>query len=320
MNPFRYATAQSPARAVELVAENGRFFAGGIDVLGELKDGLDAPDLLVNVKQLPGTRAITSAGTTWQLGANVTLTEIAEHDALRAAFPGLAEAAEEVGSPQIRNVATLAGNLAQHSRCWYYRHADIPCLKNQGDRCYARNGKNRHHSLFSGNPCISPVVSNLGIALTALDATVRVYRGGQEQTLTMPELYQMAWFNPIAHHSLQPQDLILGVDIPTQRPQSTYLQVSDKGGFDWALVSCAAAARVANGILHDPRVVLGVVAPIPYQQDAVHTLLDGQPLTPERAAEAADRLLADAQPLADNGYKVPMAHALVRRTLLKLIA
>jgi xanthine dehydrogenase YagS FAD-binding subunit len=320
MKPFQYATAHSIATAVDLVADDGRFFAGGIDVLGELKDGLTAPDILVNVKALPETTAITPGDDLWHIGANVTLADLAAHPEVQVRFPGLAEAAAGVGSPQIRNVATVAGNLAQHSRCWYYRHKDIDCLKTGGETCYARRGNNRHHSLFSGNPCISPVVSNLAVVLAALGAEVLVYRGETTLRMSIPELYEMAWYNSQAHHSLRPADLILGVEIPTRATASTYQQVSEKGGFDWALVSCAAAARVEGNQLHQPRVVLGVVAPVPYQQEVVNQWLDGKTLTLSLAAEAAERLLADARPRAYNGYKVPLAQALVQRTLMRLVA
>lgn len=320
MKPFQYATATSVESAVDLVSNNGRYFAGGIDVLGELKDGLSEPDLLVNVKELPGTQAITPGDGRWTVGANVKVADLASDAELGKTFPGLAEAALEVASPQIRNVATLGGNLAQHSRCWYYRHRDIQCLKGGGDTCYARVGKNRHHSIFSGNPCISPVVSNLSVMLAALDATAHVFRRGETRALSIDELYEMAWMNPLAHHSLGPRDLIVSVEIPTTANRSAYIQVSDKSSFDWALVSCAAAARVQDGVLSEARVVLGAVAPIPYQREEANALLNGQRLTPELAARVADQLLEEAEPFADNGYKVPMAKALVQRTLMRLVA
>ena len=164
MNPFQYVNPRTADSAVAEVADKGRFLAGGIDVLGEMKEYIAQPRRLVNVKELPGTRDI-ARGKEWTIGANVTIAELEHDDELKRVFPGLQQAAAEVGSPQIRNVATVGGNLAQHSRCWYYRHRDIRCLKKGGDTCYAREGENKYHSLFSGNPCISPVVSNLAIAL-----------------------------------------------------------------------------------------------------------------------------------------------------------
>jgi xanthine dehydrogenase YagS FAD-binding subunit len=320
MKTFEYVTAQTPESAAALVEDGGRYFAGGIDLLGEMKDHIDQPKRLVNVKALPQTRDITQ-GDAWSIGANVTVAEIAASESIRATFPGLAEAAADVGSPQIRNVATLGGNLGQHSRCWYYRHRDVKCLKKGGATCYAREGENKYHSLFSGNPCISPTPSNLGVALTALGATAIVLREKKMVNMPMRDLYHDAWVNPIAHNSLRPADLILRVEIPAvPQSRSAYLQVSEKHDFDWALVSCSAAARVAGKKLSGTRIVLGQVAPVPYESDTANAFLDGKELDDAVAAQAADRLLEGAMPLEHNRYKVPLAHALIRRTLLKLVS
>jgi xanthine dehydrogenase YagS FAD-binding subunit len=321
MKPFAYVIAQTPESAVELVRNQGRFIAGGIDLLGELKEHIAEPKLLVNVKGLPGTQEIAPAADRWVIGANVTLAVLAAHTGLRQTFPGLAEAAGEVGSPQMRNVATVGGNLAQHSRCWYYRHRDIRCLKKGGATCYAREGENKYHSLFSGATCLSPAVSNLAVALTALGASVVVQRGAKPATLTMAQLYESAWENPRAHHSLKPTDLILRVEIPVAAGgRSVYLQMAEKSDFDWALVSCAAAARVEGGTLRGVRVVLGAVAPIPWQVDEANAFLEGKAPTDEVAAQVAALILRDAEPLAHNAYKVPLARALVRRALAKLVS
>jgi xanthine dehydrogenase YagS FAD-binding subunit len=318
MKAFEYATALSTDSARELVANNGAYLAGGNDLLGLLKDYLVSADRLVNIKSVPGLDKIERNHRTWKIGALVTVAQI-EHDPdVRKAFPGLHEAASEIASQQIRNVATVGGNLAQHSRCWYFRHRDTVCLKKHGDLCYARNGENRYHSLFTGNTCISPVVSSLATTFTALDATAVVLRDGKETRMSMAELYQRAWENPLAHNSLEPGDLILHVEIPTSRRQSAYLQVSDKHAFDWALVSCAAAAEVDGGKLKSPRVALGSISPVPHQVEAANQFLEGKALDDTVATAAADMILKDARPLEHNAYKVPMAHALIRRTLLKL--
>jgi xanthine dehydrogenase YagS FAD-binding subunit len=319
MKPFAYVTARTPESAVGLVRDRGRFIAGGIDLLGELKERIAEPKTLVNVKALPGTQEITRAGDKWVVGANVTLAALAAHADLRRALPGLAEAADAVGSPQMRNVATVGGNLAQHSRCWYYRHRDVRCLKKGGATCYARDGENKYHSLFSNATCLSPVVSNLATALTALDARVLVQRGPKPELLTMVQLYASAWDNPRAHNSLRAADLILQVEIPAASGgRSVYLQMAEKSDFDWALVSCAAAAQVNGRTLHRARVVLGAVAPVPWQVDEANALLEGKELTDALTAQVADLILRDAEPLAHNAYKVPLAHALIRRALAKL--
>ena len=324
MNPFQYTTAGSPDEAVSLIGKNGRYLGGGIDLLGEMKDYIVSPDILVDVKGvfLPAPPDKVPNGAiaeqTQYLHGNMTVADIASDATIKGAFPGLSEAASEVGSPQIRNVATLAGNLLQHSRCWYYRQPDIVCLKRGGTTCYGQDGENKYLSLFSGCSCISPTVSNLAVMLTALNAEVWVERRVERATMTMAELYHESWLNPLVHNSLAPHDFLFGVRIPLSRTRSAYRQVSEKSEFDWALVSCAAAGNVTGGTITDARVVLGAVAPVPYMVEAANAYLEGKPLTDEHASKAADIVLQDAKPLAQNGYKVPIAHALIRRTLLAL--
>src|SRR6516162_4925372 len=319
MKAFEYATALSADSARQLVADHGAYLAGGNDLLGLLKDYLiPGPNILVNVKSLPGLNQIERGDRSWTIGALVTIAEI-EHDAgIAKIFPGLRDTAAEIASPQIRNVATIGGNLAQHSRCWYFRQRDVVCLKKGGDLCYAREGDNRYHCLFSGNDCISPVVSSLATIFAALDASAVVLRDGKETRQSMAELYQKAWVEPTAHNSLTPGDLILRVEIPTRRTASAYMQVSDKHTFDWALVSCAAAANVSGGKLSQPRIALGSISPVPHQVGLAHTFLDGRVLDDDTVSQAADLILKDAKPLEHNAYKLPMARALIRRTLLKL--
>ena len=196
MKPFAYATAASIESARQLVANHGAYLAGGNDLLGRLKEYLTEAALLVNVKALPDLNRVEPGPEHWIIGALVTVAQIENHPELKQAFPGLQAAAAEVGSQQIRNVATVGGNLAQHSRCWYYRHRDTLCLKKHGDTCYARHGENRYHSLFTGNPCISPVVSNLAVALAALDATVVVQRESQAARLSLARVLRQSLGEP----------------------------------------------------------------------------------------------------------------------------
>jgi len=318
MKSFEYATALSTDSARSLLASNGAYLAGGNDLLGLLKEYLVNADILVNIKSLPGLDKIEQGQGSWTIGALVTVAQIENDPEIKKTFPGLHDAAADVASQQIRNVATVGGNLAQHSRCWYFRHRDTVCLKKRGDLCYARNGESRYHSLFTGNSCISPVVSSLATTFAALDATAIVLRDGKETRMSMADLYARAWENPLAHNSLNPGDLILRVEIPTARPHSAYMQASDKHSFDWALVSCAVAARVDGDRLKSPRVALGSISPVPHQVEAANQFLDGKVLDDGVATQAADLILKDAKPLEHNAYKVPMAQALIRRTLLKL--
>jgi xanthine dehydrogenase YagS FAD-binding subunit len=318
MKNFEYARARSVDGAIQLSTSGSRFLAGGIDLLGEMKEYILSPERVIDLKTIPDLDRIDTSAGTWKLGANITIAEIANNGQIIATLPGLAEAASEVGSPQIRNVATLGGNLAQHSRCWYYRHRDLRCLKRGGSTCNAREGENKYHSLFSGNPCISPIVSNLAVILAALDARINVRRADKELALTIGELYSDAWNNPLAHNSLLPGDLIVHVEIPTQKNRSTYLQVSEKGDFDWALVSCAAAGRNTGDHWADVSVYLGAVAPTPYRVE--FSLPEGGALSREAIESIAGSIASKATPLAHNGYKVPIAQALVRRALTRIVS
>ncbi len=319
MKAFRYVTARTPDSAIELVADEGLYLAGGIDLLGELKENLTEPALLVNIKALPGIRDITPGESRWTIGAGTTLAALAAHAGLREHFPALAGAAAAVGSPQMRAVATVGGNLAQHSRCWYYRHRDLTCLKKGGKQCFARGGENKFHSLFTGCRCLSPCVSNLAVALAVLDASVVVQRDRRVTALPLAELYASAWTGARVHNSLKPGDLILRIELPVVAGRrSTYLQQGEKRGFDWALVSCAAAGRLVDGRLRDARVALGCVAPIPWRRKEADALLEGQPPSEVTSTAAADALLRDAEPQEHNGYKLPLARTLVRRAVAAL--
>jgi xanthine dehydrogenase YagS FAD-binding subunit len=333
MNPFQYVNAQTADQAVEAVGKNGRYLAGGIDLLGEMKDYIVSPDVLVNVKEVSDGGArfvegrttpplVVSGNSPVKIGSLVTIAEIAEHPDIKAKLPGLAEAASEVGSPQIRNVATIGGNLLQHSRCWYYRQPDIVCLKRGGTTCYGPEGENKYLALFSGCACVTAFTSNLGVILSALDAEVLVKRPAGEKSFGKPvpmqHLYSKAWTDPLAHSSLHPSDFMEAVWVPTKRTYSAYRQQSEKSEFDWAMVSCAAAGNVRDGKIYDARVALGAVAPVPYLVAGAHHFLEGKTLNEETVSKAADLILKDAKPLAQNGYKVPLAHTLIRRTLLAL--
>jgi xanthine dehydrogenase YagS FAD-binding subunit len=320
MNAFEYVNALSIKSAPELAGTDGKYLAGGIDLLGEMKEYIVSPPRVVNVKSIPGLNALAIRGGPLLVGANVTIAKLAEEPIVQKSWPALAEAASEVGSPQIRAVATVGGNLAQHSRCWYYRQRDLSCLKRGGNTCYGRDGQNKYLSIFTGNPCISPAVSNLAVALAALDAQVTILRQGEDKTLTISELYQDAWNNPLAQNSLQPGDLITSVSVSPSAGKSAYLQMSEKSDFDWALVSCAVAGKVEGGKISGVRIVLGSVAPVPLICEEAAKSLEGKMLDEKSAAEAATVALAKAKPFAHNGYKVPIARALIRRALLKLVA
>ena len=316
MKNFEYIKAQTAESACEVAGKTTRFHGGGIDLLGEMKDYIDSPTRVIDVSGLD--RTITDAGDHWKLGGAVRLVDIENHAGLKKSLPGLVQAADHVGSPQIRKLATVGGNIAQHSRCWYYRHPDVKCLKAGGSTCYAQEGINKFHSIFFEGACLSPVVSNLGTALSALDATVQVMRKGQVRDMTMEAFYEDADVNPVAHNSLKPDELVVSVKIPKTRSVSAYIQVSEKETFDWALVSCAVAANMKNNILSDVRLYLGVVSPVPHTNVDAIRKLEGVRLSEAVVKEATDLLLKGADTSEHNRYKVPLAATVAKRAIIAL--
>ena len=277
MKAFEYARRNPPRVPPTLLGRNGRYIAGGIDILGEIKDQLSRSKAAGEHQVAAGFARDQAGPQCWSIGANVTVAELAAHAECGRSFPGMAEAAAEVGSPQIRNVATLGGNLAQHSRCWYYRHPDVRCLKEGGSTCYAREGENKFHSLFTGNPCISPMPSNLAIALMALEATAHVQRAGKVVTMSMRDLYRKGVVESArAIIRSTPADLILHVEVPVRQTRSAYLQMA-RSTISTGPWSVAPRRRALNGKkLTGARVVLGQVAPVPYRSDDADKFLEGK--------------------------------------------
>lgn len=321
MKPFSYMRAYSADSALNALSAKSSLMAGGIDLLGELKEGLVEPDTLISVKAIPELDAIEQTTAGWRLGANVTLAELASHEELGKALPAITEAARRAASPQIRNVSTIGGNLAQHSRCWYYRHRDVHCLKKGGSTCFAQEGQNKYHSLFTGSRCLSPLVSNLATALSALDATVVLRRRAGDVRMPIAKLYEKAWAMARMHNSLTPEEMITAIEIPFRTAPCAYLQKSEKSEFDWALVSCATRLELdETGTVKAARIVLGVVAPIPYRDERAENSLVGGPVDETRALAAADLLLRRARAQEHNAYKIPLARALIKRALLQAAA
>lgn len=316
MKPFSYMRALSVDTAVAEASGRNRLLAGGIDLLGELKEGITEADCIVSISRIPGLDRIERTAGGWKIGANVTIAALASHADLQQALPGLAEAAGQVASPQIRNVSTVAGNLLQHSRCWYYRHRDVQCMRKGGSVCYAREGEHKYHCLYAGGYCISPLVSNLAVALDTLEAAVVVRGRGGERRLTMAQLYAPAWEDFAVHHALAADEMLTAIEIPVSSRRSAYVQVAEKAAFDWALVSCAVSLEMQGATARGVRIALGAVAPVPYRDERAERALEGRALDELSLDTAATLLLEKAESLPHNAYKVPIVRALVKRALL----
>lgn len=319
MKSFEYLQPQTVADAVRLLNQPDTMaIAGGQDLLGAMKDGLFEPERLVNLKSLPGLREIRETPTGLRIGALVTLSEIAAHPVIRRDYTALAEAAESVATPQIRNVGTLGGNLCQRPRCWYYRDPHTPCAKKGGEICYAVRGDNRYHAIISPGPCYIVHPSDCAPALIALGATVTIVGQKGERTLPLRQFFQMPDKNLLGENILQRGELVTHVTVPKPAPgtRSTYLKVREKDSFDWALVAAAVALQIQGGVCRSASIVLGGVAPIPYDSPEAARAIVGKAITTQTAAAAGKAAVSKATPLEHNAYKVPLAEAVVKRAIL----
>ncbi len=328
MKTFTNVNAKDLQDAVRL-AQQGRhdghqvsFSGGGSDLLGLVKERLVTPDLVVNLRQA-GARDETAGVQINDDGALIggltTLNTLSRHAAIRRSFTVLAEAAENVATPQIRSVGTLAGNVCQRPWCWYYRNG-FPCYKAGGNQCFSFAGENHFHAIFGGGPSYIVHPSDTAPALVALDATFGLVGPTGERTVAAADFFVLPRRNASAENILEDDELLARVDIPAlpEGSRSAYHKVMDRESWTHAIVSAAVILTMNGDICRNARIVLGGVAPIPWAVPQAARLLDGQRLTPELASRVADVALADAQPLSHNAYKVPLTRAVIERTLLDL--
>jgi xanthine dehydrogenase YagS FAD-binding subunit len=325
MKAFEYINPRDLRHASALLGtdpKRARLLAGGIDLLGEMKEHIIEPERLVNLKALDELKYLRVGATGLQIGALTTLSEIAAHPQIRARYTTLAEAAQSVGTPQIRNVGTLGGNLCQRPRCWYYRDETILCLKKGGSRCYAADGDNKFNAILGGGPSYIVHPSDCAPALVALNATVEVSGPMGVRRMPLERFFILPTQNPLRENVLQPNEIVTAVSVPVPAAgtKSTYVKFMEKDSFDWAVSAVAASLTVVNGVCRDARIVLGGVAPIPWRSKEAEAVLKGKKITAELAARAAQAALAKARPLERNAYKVPLTKTLVRRAIMEISA
>lgn len=324
MQPFALIRPQSLASARSRVQERPQervFRAGGVDLIDRMKEGLEAPAELVELASLQDEvgkqmKALTGGASGWEIGALVTLGQLEANTDLDAGYAALREAAASAATPGIRNLATVGGNLLQRPRCWYYRAADLVCLKKGGTACLAVTGENRYHAILGGGPSFIVHPSTLACALVALDASVEI-AGDAARKIPLAELFVSPKTDAKREHSLAGGEVLVRVMVPAAAAdrRSAYAAVKEKQSHDWPLVEVAVSLSLEAGKMKGARVVLGHVAPVPWRSAEAEAALEGKAPTAEVFAEAAKLALAAARPLKHNAYKVPLAHGLLRETL-----
>jgi xanthine dehydrogenase YagS FAD-binding subunit len=325
VNPIANVNARDVKDAVDSlvrVRKQGRQVSvtgGGTDLLGMMKERLVRPDVLVNLKTIRGLSGIAADASGVKIGALTTLATLGRDPVITTRYPLLAEAANSVGTPQIRNLATLGGNICQRPWCWYFRNA-FPCYKNGGNRCFAPTGENQLHAIFGGGPSYIVHPSDTAPALVALDARIRIAGPAGERIVPAADFFALPKLNPARENVLADDEVVAEILIPPPAPssRSTYRKLLDREAWTHAVVSAAVTLQMEGAICRDARIVLGGVAPIPWDRPRAAEVLRGKRLSPEVAAEAARIAVEDARPMTKNAYKVALTSALIRRTLVSL--
>ncbi|MEM7305865.1 MAG: xanthine dehydrogenase family protein subunit M [Planctomycetota bacterium] len=299
-----------------------KVYAGGQDLLGEMKEHLEEPDAVVNLKGIEGLDRIVPLGDGGlEVGALVTLRALEREPWIQERFPMLAEAAAAVGSPQIRAAGTVGGNLCQRPRCWYYRNEHTVCLKKGGDECFSFEGMNKYNAVLGGGPSYIVHPSDLAPALISYDAEVTLAGPGGERTLSLDEFYMLPSEGDVTKETrLAPNEILTRIRIPGGRQawRSTYMKVRERGAFDFALSAVALALRLEDGTVREARLTLGGVATKPWRCPRAEKLLVGKRIDDATCRAAGQEAMRGAEPLDHNEYKIPMTQGLLTKALRKL--
>jgi xanthine dehydrogenase YagS FAD-binding subunit len=318
MHPFAYHAADSLADAVRSLADVGTTpLGGGTDLLVLIEEGLATPNVLVDLRRLPGARGVTveSDGVV-RVGGATRLSELAQNAIVRDRFPALAQACEAVGTPALRNMGTIGGNLCQRPRCWYFRR-NIRCHKNGGDSCPAVDGENQYLAILGGGPCYIVHPSDPAVALTALGARVEVTGPGGSRWLEIDRFYSLPSQRMEHETVLEHSEFVTALALPPESKGGVqrYYKVMQRGTWDFALVSLAAVKRPDGEV----RLVLGGVAPRPWRvTSSVEEDVSTGGLDDDAIETLATRALIDAEPLSKNGYKVELAASVLREAMAEL--
>jgi xanthine dehydrogenase YagS FAD-binding subunit len=319
MNGFEWAEPRTVDEALALLDAGAVAKAGGVDLLDLMKEGLAAPKRLVSLRRLPGLDRLEGDVTRGlAIGPLVTLAQLDASPLVRATWGALADAAGRAATPQIRNQATVGGNLLQRPRCWYFRAADLACVKKGGPRCLAQAGDHRFHAIFENGRCAAVHPSALAVPLVALGARLEVTSKDGRRELPLEEVFVRADVDPTREHALGPDELITAVRLPAAPGglRSAYLKQGEKDSYDWPLVDVAVALELEGGRCARASVVLGHVAHVPWRARAAEEALAGKTLDEALAATAAAAAVRGATPLPGNGYKTRLVEVVVRRALL----
>jgi xanthine dehydrogenase YagS FAD-binding subunit len=316
--PFSYFAARSEREALAAAAQGGRYIAGGTTLIDLMREEVERPQRLIDINGL-ALRAIALESDRLIIGALARMADVASDSRAARVQPLIVEALLEGASPQLRNMASIGGNLLQRVRCPYFRTLDAPCNKRvPGSGCAAIEGFNGTHAILgTSEHCVATHPSDLAVALVALDAIVHARGPGGERRFPVEDLYRIPGNTPHLEHTLEPGELIVAVEVPNAAyaRRARYLKVRDRASYEFAVVSAAVALDIDNGVIRSARVAAGGVGTKPWRMRASESVVAGEPPIRETWEKAAARAIEGAQPLAGNAYKVE----LLRRTIVRAL-
>jgi xanthine dehydrogenase YagS FAD-binding subunit len=322
MRSFEYLSPANTKQATSLLSASWgqtEIIAGGTDLLALMKEDVITPKRLVNIKEIQELRGVKSTPQGLRIGALTTLAELTEDDGIRKSHPALAEAIHEAASPQIRNMATLGGNLCQRPRCWYFRSGLGLLPKDETGKDLVTDGENRYHAIL-GNDGPAKFVSPSTIVpvLIAYNATIRLEGPKGKRELPLAKFYVIPKTEAEREHDLRPNEIVTEVLVPPSDGwKVAHYEVRQKAAFDWPLAVAAVALKTDGSTVQSARVVLGHVAPIPWPSPPAEAALKGQAISEESAKNAAMASVKNAKPLSQNSHKVHLAQVAVKRAILK---
>jgi xanthine dehydrogenase YagS FAD-binding subunit len=323
MIPFQFDRATDESAALKAGAQGARYLAGGTTLVDLMRQTVEHPARLIDINGLP-YRGIDLTSTRLRVGALVRMSELAANPDVRQRFPVIVQALELSASAQLRNMASIGGNLMQRPRCLYFRDVTAACnRRNPGSGCDAIGGRNRSHAIFGvSDQCVAAQPSDLAVALTALDATVVVKDRDGERPVRIGDFFRQPGNTPDQEHNLRPGQLITAIEVPVEADarRSGYLKVRDRQSYEFALCSAAVALDLSGGVVRGARVAVGGVGTVPWRLPAVERRLIGRPASPQLWTDAASVAADGAKPLSENGFKVQLLKNTVARQLATVAA
>jgi xanthine dehydrogenase YagS FAD-binding subunit len=324
MRAFEYVSPTSKEQVATLLAEQGSILAGGTDLLALMKDDVVTPQRLVNIKQIDQLRGVSfQPGSGLRIGALVTIAEFADDANVQRYYPVLAEAANEAASPQIRNLATMGGNMCQRPRCWYFRNGMGLMATTPDGKSMVVAGDNRYAAILGNTgPAYFVSPSTLAPVLIAYGAKIRLYSAKNEgsgvRELPLESFFRIPKMPSQSEHDLQPGEMVIELVVPPppQNLKAASYEVRQRAAFDWPLAHAAVALEMDGSTVMSARVVLGQVAPMPWRSLGSEQALVGNAVTPETAMAAANAAVVRARPLSHNKYKITLTKAAVKRAIL----